>query len=89
MKPGVHPDYHPVVLQDANTGTAFLTRLTITSSRTIDWPTADGFAPTHWSSSRFPLRHNPFGTESRRHSDTAGQIEKFHRRFGRRELPTT
>ena len=26
MKPGIHPDYHPVVFQDANTGTAFLTR---------------------------------------------------------------
>ncbi|MDT5276592.1 MAG: large subunit ribosomal protein [Mycobacterium sp.] len=42
MKPGIHPDYRPVVFQDANTGTQFLTRSTITSSRVVDWPTPDG-----------------------------------------------
>ncbi|SON63966.1 50S ribosomal protein L31 type B [Mycobacterium simulans] len=42
MKPGIHPDYHPVVFQDANTGTMFLTRSTLTSSRTIDWETPTG-----------------------------------------------
>ncbi len=36
MKPDIHPDYHPVVFQDANTGTMFVTRSTITSDRTID-----------------------------------------------------
>ena len=49
MKPGIHPDYHPVVFQDATTGKAFLTRSTITRTRTIDWktPTAP-CAPTRW-----------------------------------------
>ena len=42
MKPDVHPDYHPVVFQDAITGAAFLTRSTVTSSRTIEWQTPDG-----------------------------------------------
>jgi Ribosomal protein L31 len=57
MKPGIHPDYHPVVFQDADTGAAFLIRSTITSSRTIDRPTADRVRtyPSSWS--RFPLRH--------------------------------
>jgi large subunit ribosomal protein L31 len=31
MKPGVHPDYRPVVFKDASKGKAFLTRSTITS----------------------------------------------------------
>ena len=49
MKPGIHPDYHPVVFQDATTGTAFLTRSTATSARTIDWetPPRDHHLPTH------------------------------------------
>jgi large subunit ribosomal protein L31 len=79
MKPGIHPDYHPVVFQDATTGEAFLTRSTITSARTIEWD--DGRT--------YPLvvvdvssASHPFWTGSRRHIDTAGQVEKFRRRYG-------
>jgi large subunit ribosomal protein L31 len=39
MKPGIHPDYHPVVFQDATTGALFLPRCSITSSRIIEWDT--------------------------------------------------
>jgi large subunit ribosomal protein L31 len=80
MKPGIHPDYHPVVFQDATTGEAFLTRSTITSERTIAW---DG--------QTYPLvvvdissTSQPFWTGSRRHVDSAGQVEKFRRRYGGR-----
>lgn len=81
MKPGIHPDYHPVVFKDATTGDAFLTRSTMTSQRTIEWE--DGRA--------YPLivvdisaASHPFWTGSRRHIDTAGQVEKFRRRYGSR-----
>jgi large subunit ribosomal protein L31 len=80
MKPGIHPDYHPVVFQDATTGQAFLTRSTMTSSRTIEW-----------QGQTYPLvvvdvssASHPFWTGSRRHIDTAGQVEKFRRRYGSR-----
>ncbi|MCV7227504.1 type B 50S ribosomal protein L31 [Mycolicibacterium komossense] len=85
MKPGIHPDYHPVVFQDASTGTAFLTRSTMTSSRTIDWQAPDGVVTT------YPLivvdvtsDSHPFWTGNRRLLDTAGQVEKFRRRYGPR-----
>jgi large subunit ribosomal protein L31 len=81
MKPGIHPDYHSVVFQDSSTGDAFLTRSTITSERTIEW--ADG--------NTYPLvqvdvsaASHPFWTGARRIMDTAGQVEKFHRRYGQR-----
>lgn len=81
MKPGIHPDYHPVVFQDATTGDAFLTRSTLTSERTVEW--GDGRT--------YPLvvvdisaSSHPFWTGSRRHIDTAGQVEKFRRRYGGR-----
>jgi large subunit ribosomal protein L31 len=84
MKPGIHPDYHPVVFQDANTGTAFLTRSTATSNRTIEWDTPDG-------SRTYPLivvevssASHPMWTGQRRIVDSAGQVEKFNRRYGRR-----
>jgi large subunit ribosomal protein L31 len=41
MKPDIHPDYHAVVFQDATTGATFLTRSTITSTRTIEWENPD------------------------------------------------
>jgi large subunit ribosomal protein L31 len=78
MKRGIHPDYQPVVFQDATTGEAFLTRSTITSSRTIEW-----------HGQTYPLvvvdvssASHPFWTGSRRHIDSAGQVEKFRRRYG-------
>jgi large subunit ribosomal protein L31 len=82
MKPGVHPDYHPVVFQDASTGKSFLTRSTATSSRTIEWE--DG--------NSYPLLvvditadSHPFWTGTQRLVDTAGRVEKFNRRYGKRE----
>jgi large subunit ribosomal protein L31 len=78
-----------VVFQDAHTGTAFLTRSTITSSRTIEWPTADGIRTYPSVVVEVSSASHPFWTGSQRHSDTAGQIEKFHRRYGRPYPPAT
>jgi len=82
MKPGIHPDYHPVVFQDASTGKTFLTRSTATSSKTIEWE--DGRS--------YPLLvvditadSHPFWTGTQRVMDTAGRVEKFNRRYGKRE----
>ena len=82
MKPGIHPDYHPVVFQDASTGKTFLIRSTATSSRTVEWE--DG--------NSYPLLvvditadSHPFWTGTQRLVDTAGRVEKFNRRYGKRE----
>ncbi|MBB3664817.1 MULTISPECIES: type B 50S ribosomal protein L31 [Prauserella salsuginis group] len=79
MKPDIHPEYHPVVFQDANTGDRFLTRSTATSDRTTEWE--DG--------TTYPLvtveissASHPFWTGTQRIMDSAGQVEKFRRRYG-------
>jgi large subunit ribosomal protein L31 len=81
MKAGIHPDYHPVVFQDAGTGTKFLTRSTITSTRDIEWE--DG--------NTYPLvivdvtsESHPFWTGAARIMDTQGRVEKFEKRYGLR-----
>lgn len=81
MKKGIHPGYHPVVFRDASTGKEFLTRSTATSTVDTEW--ADG--------NRYPLivvdvtaDSHPFWTGGRRIVDSAGQVEKFHRRYGKR-----
>ncbi|NMO00614.1 type B 50S ribosomal protein L31 [Gordonia sp. TBRC 11910] len=74
-------DYHPVVFADATTGTRFLTRSTATSERTIEW--SDG--------NSYPLitvdvtsDSHPFWTGTARRMDTAGRVERFERRYGKR-----
>jgi large subunit ribosomal protein L31 len=84
MKPGIHPDYHPVVFQDSNTGTAFLTRSTVTSSRTIEWETPDGIRTYPLIVVEVSADSHPFWTGRQRVLDSAGQVEKFRRRYGTR-----
>lgn len=84
MKPRIHPDYHPVVFQDSNTGKAFLTRSTIASSRTTDWETPDGIRTYPLIVVEVSSDSHPFWTGSQRVMDTAGRVEKFHRRYGDR-----
>ncbi|MEU3472784.1 50S ribosomal protein L31 [Rhodococcus sp. 05-340-1] len=81
MKPGIHPDYHPVVFQDSSTGNKFLTRSTVTSARETEWD--DG--------NTYPLvvvdvssESHPFWTGAARVMDTQGRVEKFEKRYGRR-----
>lgn len=81
MKQGIHPQYGPVVFQDATTGNMFLTRSTVGSDRTVAWEdgntypliTVDVTAESH-----------PFWTGAQRIMDTAGRVEKFNRRYGAR-----
>ena len=84
MKPDVHPDYHPVVFKDANTGAAFLTRSTATSGRTIDWETPDGIRTYPLVVVEVSADSHPFWTGRSRVLDAAGQVEKFRRRYGSR-----
>lgn len=83
MKKNIHPDYQPVVFRDAATGSQFLTRSTATSTVDVEW--VDG--------NRYPLivvdvtaDSHPFWTGGKRIMDTAGQVEKFHRRYGKRAV---
>lgn len=84
MKPGIHPDYHPVVFQDATTGETILSRSTATSTRTIDWPTPAGIRTYPLVVVEISSASHPFWTGNHRIVDSAGQVEKFHRRYGRR-----
>lgn len=84
MKPNVHPDYHPVVFRDANTGAAFLTRSTLTSSRVIEWSTPHGVRTYPLIVVEISSDSHPFWTGGRRIVDGAGQVEKFRRRYGGR-----
>jgi large subunit ribosomal protein L31 len=84
MKSDIHPDYHAVVFQDATTGATFLTRSTITSTRTFPWETRTGVHSYPLVVVEVSSDSHPFWTGARRTLDTAGRVEKFYRRYGRR-----
>ncbi|MER8040800.1 type B 50S ribosomal protein L31 [Streptomyces hydrogenans] len=81
MKPGIHPAYEPVVFRDSASCTAFLTRSTMTSDKTVVWEDGDTYPVVDVEISS---ASHPFYTGTARVLDTAGRVEKFQRRYGAR-----
>jgi large subunit ribosomal protein L31 len=81
MKPDIHPNYRPVVFMDASAEFSFLTRSTIETSETIEWEDGNTYplAKVDISSAS-----HPFFTGQMKIVDTAGRVERFERRYGRR-----
>jgi large subunit ribosomal protein L31 len=81
MRKGIHPDYRPVVFRDKAADYAFLTRSTMTSDRTIEWEDGNTYPVVDVEIS--DVSH-PFHTGTARVLDTAGRVERFERRYGKR-----
>lgn len=83
MKQGIHPEnYRPVVFKDMSNEDIFITRSTINAKETIE---IDGVT--------YPLikveissTSHPFYTGKSTLIDTAGRVDKFMTRYGKREL---
>ena len=82
MIKGIHPkNYRLVVFTDTSCDHSFLTRSTVETSETIKWE--DG--------KEYPLykieisnKSHPFFTGKQNLIDTAGRIEKFNSRYGKK-----
>lgn len=81
MKTDIHPDYRLVVFSDQSAGTSFLTRSTISTEETVVWSDGNEYplAKVEISSAS-----HPFFTGTMKIVDTAGRVERFERRYGRR-----
>jgi large subunit ribosomal protein L31 len=77
MKKDLHPNnYRPVVFQDLNNGTTFLTRSTVTTEETIKLDGVDyPLVKVHISSSS-----HPFFTGQEKLVDIEGRVDKFKAR---------
>lgn len=82
MKEGIHPDYRPVLFHDTAADVYYLTRSTRTSPETKQWSDGNTYPVIRVEIS---AASHPVWTGTQRIVDTAGQVEKFHRRYGRRE----
>jgi large subunit ribosomal protein L31 len=78
MKKGIHPNYRPVVFQDAAANFAFLSSSCVETDETIKW--TDG--------KEYPLckldissASHPFFTGKMKLVDTTGRVQKFQDRY--------
>ncbi|MCX5209186.1 type B 50S ribosomal protein L31 [Kitasatospora sp. NBC_00240] len=85
MQTGIHPAYRPVVFRDRSGDLAFLTRSTIGAGtgagRTVAWEDGNSYPVVDVEISS---ASHPFHTGRARVLDSAGRVEAFHRRYGRR-----
>ena len=82
MKSDIHPEYRAVVFQDTSAATSFLTRSTIETKESIVWEDGNEYplAKVEISS-----ESHPFYTGQMKIVDTAGRVERFEKRYGRRK----
>ncbi len=82
MKKGIHPDYRPVVFQDASADYSILTRSTIQTNETITWLDGNTYPLVKLEISS---ASHPFFTGKQKLLDTAGRVEKFKRKYAKKE----
>lgn len=82
MKKGIHPEYRPVVFQDASANFAILTRSTIKSNEKIKWEDGNTYPLVKLEISS---ASHPFFTGKQKLVDTAGRVEKFKRKYSKKE----
>ncbi|WP_217556301.1 type B 50S ribosomal protein L31 [Streptomyces sp. GbtcB6] len=80
MKARIHPASRLVVFRDRAADTAFLTRSTADSSRTVEWEDGNTYPLIDVEISS---ASHPFYTGKARVLDSAGRVERFERRYGR------
>ncbi|MFT9009159.1 MAG: type B 50S ribosomal protein L31 [Bifidobacterium sp.] len=84
MKQGIHPTYDYVIFHDRSAGTMVLTRSTLAAK-------ADSLPRMRWEDGKeYPVVNvdvssssHPFYTGKNVVLDTAGQVQKFNRRYQR------
>ncbi|MEE1740368.1 type B 50S ribosomal protein L31 [Streptomyces sp. BE147] len=79
MKSRIHPVSRPVVFRDRAAGVAFLTRSTADAERRVEWEDGNVYPVIDVETSS---ASHPFYTGERQVLDTAGRVERFHRRYG-------
>ena len=82
MKNGIHPNnYRLVVFKDSSSDYALLTRSTVNTKETITWDDGNEYPLCKIEISN---KSHPFFTGKQNLVDTAGRIEKFNRKYGRK-----
>ena len=81
MRADIHPNYRPVVFQDLSEGANFVIRSTVQTDDTI---TLDDGVEYPLVKVEISSASHPFFTGTMKIVDTAGRVERFERRYGKR-----
>lgn len=81
MKKDIHPSYRPVVFQDASVDFSFLTRSTISSNEKIVWEDGNEYPLVRVEVSS---QSHPFYTGKQNILDSAGRVDRFRRKYGKK-----
>ena len=83
MKKDIHPgNYRMVVFKDMSNGTMFISRSTAPSKETVKWEDGKEYPVVKLEISN---TSHPFYTGKNVLVDTAGRIDKFKKRYEKRE----
>ena len=81
MKKDVHPNYRQVVFVDVSNDYRFLTRSTVKTNDTTKWEDGNEYPLYKLDTSS---ESHPFYTGTQKMVDTAGRVEKFRQKFGKK-----
>jgi len=83
MKSGIHPTYHPVIFLDTASNHGILTRSAIDTKgrETMKWTDGKEYPVIKVEVSS---ESHSFYTGKQKIVDTAGRVEKFRRRYGKK-----
>ena len=81
MRPDIHPAYRQVVFHDNSSGERWITRSTIDTTETVTFSNGEEYPLAKVEISSYS---HPFFTGQMKIVDTAGRVERFERRHGRR-----
>jgi large subunit ribosomal protein L31 len=82
MKKDIHPEYKEVVFHDTQSDFKFLTRSTLNSKETIKWEDGKTYPIVKIEVSS---ASHPFYTGKKIFVDTAGRVEKFNKRYNKKQ----
>jgi large subunit ribosomal protein L31 len=81
MKKGIHPEYRDVVFWDTSSDFKFLTRSTLHTKETTKWTDGKDYPVIKVEVSS---ASHPFFTGKKMFLDTAGRVEKFRTKYGKK-----
>jgi large subunit ribosomal protein L31 len=84
MRPDIHPTYRPVVFEDSTGGQRWITQSTVTTDRTTTWEDGNEYPYVLLDISMYT---HPYYTGQLKIIDSAGRVERFNKRYGRRSKP--
>ena len=82
MRPDIHPEYRQVVFHDNSSGERWITQSTIATTETVTFSDGKDYPLAKVEISSYS---HPFFTGQMKIVDTAGRVERFERRYGRRK----